>query len=73
MIPEVVHTETNHNIDDLSAYELWQLVHYGSILPASVNGSGKLSVDEQYQADRMKSEQWVNDRLEKIMDDHWNY
>jgi len=71
MTPEVLHTETNHNVDNLTAYELYQLVHYGNILPPA--GSRPLSVEEQWQADRMKSEQWVNDRLEKIMDDHWNY
>lgn len=71
MIEDITYTPTEHQVDDLTAYELYQLVHYGNILPPT--GSRPLTEEEQWQADHMKSEQWVNERLEKLMDDHIGY
>lgn len=63
MIPE-----TQHPINNLSAYELWQLNKYGNIIPS---GSESLTLEEHESRDEENETNRINALWEKQLDDQF--
>lgn len=56
-------------IDDLTAYEYWQLQRFGSVLRVDINGA--MSVSEQRLQDASITEEKINLELNLQMEKHW--